>query len=81
MNTTTAGFELAVCIATRGDEDLEVGKVYRVLADPKAEEVGCLRVVDESDEDYLYPTSRFLPLDLPASERERLLAALMASAA
>lgn len=71
----------AVCIANTGDEDIEVGKVYRVLPDTTATEVGCLRVIDESGEDYLYPVDRFMVLHLAAAERERLLAALSAEAA
>lgn len=55
---TTAQPEFAICIANEGYEDLQVWKVYRLLPDPKAAEVGCLRVLDESGEDYLYPASR-----------------------
>jgi hypothetical protein len=29
--------------------------------------LGQIRVVDESGEDYLYPSSFFVPIDLPAS--------------
>jgi len=51
------------------------------LADATAVEVGCLRVIDESGEDYLYPADRFMVLDLPEAERECLLAVLEANAA
>ena len=71
----------AICISHPGDEDLEIGKVYRVLPDAKAVEVGCLRVIDESGEDYLYPANWFMVLDLPKATRERLLAVLEADAA
>ncbi len=47
--------EFAICVADEGYDDLEVWKVYRVLPDAKAAEVGCIRVIDESGEDYLYP--------------------------
>lgn len=47
--------EFVICVANDGCEDLEVWKIYRVLPDAKAEQVGCLRVIDESGEDYLYP--------------------------
>ena len=47
----------------------------------KQAEVGCLRVIDESGEDYLYPVERFMVLDLPEAERERLRAVLEADAA
>jgi hypothetical protein len=40
----------------------------------KVAEVGCLRVIDESGEDYLYPASRFVQVTFPADVWERLLA-------
>jgi hypothetical protein len=55
------------------EDDLQVDKVYRVLPDAKAAEVGCLRVLDESGEDYLYAAKRFVMLDLPEKVRCRLL--------
>lgn len=66
--------EFAICITNEGYEDLEVWKVYRILPDPKATEVACLRVIDESGEDYLYPISRFVQVTFPEDVRERLLA-------
>jgi hypothetical protein len=81
MDTKAIPINFAVCISRTGDEDLEVGKVYRVLPDAKAAEVGCLRVIDESGEDYLYPANRFMILDLPEAERKRLRAVLEADAA
>ena len=44
---------------------LERRKVYRVLADPEAGEHSMIRVIDESGEDYLYPLSLFVPVELP----------------
>jgi hypothetical protein len=81
MGTKEAQIRLAVCIANTGYEDLELRKVYRVLADAKAAKLGCLRVIDESGEDYLYPADRFMVLALSEAERDRLLAALEADAA
>ena len=81
MNKKKAKISFAVCIANAGYEDLQVCKVYRILADAKAAEVGCLRVIDESGEGYLYPAARFLVLELPEAVRERLLAATKAEAA
>ncbi|MCZ6491060.1 MAG: hypothetical protein O7A06_11085 [Acidobacteria bacterium] len=66
--------EFAICVANEGYDDLEVWKVYRILPDPKAAEVDCLRVIDESGEDYLYPTARFVRVTFPEDVRERLLA-------
>jgi hypothetical protein len=46
---------------------LEPRKVYRVIADPSAEADALLRVIDESGEDYLFPSSLFVPIDVPTS--------------
>lgn len=44
---------------------LEPRKVYRVLEDPVGEAKALLRVVDESGEDYLFPTRLFVPIEVP----------------
>jgi hypothetical protein len=74
MLMTTAQPDFAICIANEGYEDLEIWKLYRLLPDAKAAEVGCLRVIDESGEDYLYPAGRFVQVTFPADVRQRLLA-------
>ena len=68
--------EFAICVMNEGHEDLEVWKVYRILPDPRAAEVGCLRAIDESGEDYLYPTNCFVQITLPDDVREQLLASV-----
>jgi hypothetical protein len=56
-----------VCIKNEGYKvSLETRKIYRVLDDPKAEETGMLRVVDESGEDYLFPGEYFVPIQVPS---------------
>ncbi len=69
----------AICIEANGWEDLQLRKLYAVLPDEDAARSDFLRVVDDSGEDYLYPASCFLLVDLPASVEEAL-AALPASA-
>lgn len=44
---------------------LELHKLYRVIPDGDAEREGDLRVIDESGEDYLYPSNYFAPIELP----------------
>ena len=61
-----------LCIENRDCEDLERCKVYRVLKDEDAESEGYLRVVDESGEDYLYPRSYFVPVQIPRQALEAL---------
>lgn len=64
----------AVCVEnTEYPASLELHKVYRVVPDAEAEKVGDLRVIDESGEDYLYPASYFVVVDL-AQETARTLA-------
>jgi hypothetical protein len=72
MLTHKKNLEFAICVANDGYDDLEVWKVYPVLPDPSAVELGCIRVIDESGEDYLYPAERFAAVDLPKLVRSRL---------
>lgn len=66
--------QFAVCVSNEGCEDLEIWKLYRVLPDKEAAKEDFLRVVDESGEDYLYPASRFVMVDLKPATVKRLLA-------
>jgi hypothetical protein len=68
----------AVCIQGTGF-DLLAHRVYKVLDDRKAEQHGSVRVVDESGEDYLYPSSWFIPVK-PDKSAEGRLAAILVSA-
>jgi hypothetical protein len=55
-----------LCVANRGFRaSLMVRRVYRALPDPAAERRGLVRIVDESGEDYLYPESLFVAIELP----------------
>ena len=54
-----------VCIENRECSDLETRKLYQVVPDDEAEREGYLRVIDESGEDYLYPESYFVAVDVP----------------
>jgi len=64
-----------VCVDNSGYEaSLEKHKIYRALPDQAAAIDEDLRVVDESGEDYLYPSVRFVPIAVPA-EVERSLTA------
>ncbi len=65
----------ALCIENRDSEDLEKRKIYVVVPDEEAAKEGYLRVVDESGEDYLYPASYFILMDLPAEAQKALRAA------
>jgi len=60
--------EFVVCI---NNEDypasLELHKIYRVLIDEDVATEGDIRIIDESGEDYLYPSSYFVPIQVPQS--------------
>ncbi len=67
------GKRYVVCIHNEGyEESLELRKIYESLQDAEAEKDGMLRVIDE-DEDYLYPASWFLRIDLPHDVEEAIL--------
>ncbi len=66
----------AVCVQNTGFEvSLELHKLYRVLNDSEAQKAGLLRIVDESGEDYLYPETYFVAIDLPQALKNVLLQA------
>ncbi len=65
-------YRFALCIENRDSEDLEKRKIYQVLPDQNAEKEGYLRVIDESGEDYLYPQSYFVLIQLPREAQEAL---------
>jgi hypothetical protein len=64
-----------LCIENKDCEDLERRKIYQVLIDDEASKEGYVRVIDESGEDYLYPESYFILLQLPREAQEALQAA------
>ena len=65
----------AICVRNTGAEDLELRKVYQVLAGTSPSEDGYLRIIDESGEDYLYPVDYFILLELPHAAERALLQA------
>ena len=48
---------------------LEKRKIYEALPDSDAEKSKCVRVIDESGVDYLYPASCFVDADLSEEVR------------
>ena len=66
-------FRLVVCL--RNDDypvSLEPRKIYCAVADRAAAAHNLLRVIDESGEDYLYPTEYFAPIRVAAPLRRAL---------
>ncbi len=66
--------QFVLCIESNGCEDLETRKFYRILPDEETAKEGYLRVVDESQEDYLYPESYFIFVELPHKAQEAFVA-------
>jgi len=66
--------QFAVCIRNEGNEaSRELRKIYEVLADANAEGHAMIRVIDEENEDYLYPASWFVPIELPTTVEQAIL--------
>jgi hypothetical protein len=60
-----------LCIENDGyAASLEKRKIYVAVPDKTAEKRGFVRVIDESGEDYLFPASRFVSINVPLEARE-----------
>jgi len=67
--------QFALCVNNDDCEDLEKRKVYQIIPDEEAAREGYIRVLDESGEDYLYPESYFVRIQLPQEAENALRAA------
>ena len=71
MNVINPKF--VICTSNSGYEaSLEVRKLYQIVPDSSSTKLGQIRIIDESGEDYLYPPSLFVPVDLPASVADQV---------
>ena len=60
--------EYVTCIQTAGYQvSLVLNATYKTVRDHVAENHKMIRIIDESGEDYPYPTSYFLPVGVPAT--------------
>lgn len=73
MRKSTRLIRFALCV-TDEEPDLEFGKLYPILPDEQAAQENYLRVIDESGEDYLYPSEYFVFLQLPKGAEDALRA-------
>jgi hypothetical protein len=72
MNEESTQPRFAVCINNAAyPDDLKVRSTYQVLPDESAPRSNYVRVVDETDEDYLYPAELFVMIDVPIWTKER----------
>ena len=65
-------YRFALCVENKDCDDLEKREIYEVIPDEEASTEGYLRVIDESGEDYLYPQSYFILVQLPREAQEAL---------
>ena len=58
--------QFVICINNKNyPTSLEIRKIYQVIPDTTAIKHQMIRVIDESNEDYLYPSNYFIPIELP----------------
>ena len=68
--------KLVICIENSDyPASLEKRKIYELLPDPVAEKIGQVRIIDESGEDYLYPSSLFVEANLPKAVQSAVIEA------
>ena len=72
MDKAKENYRFVLCIENKDCEDLEKRKIYQTLPDEEADKEGYIRVIDESGEDYLYPQSYFIVVQLPRDAQEAL---------
>ena len=66
--------KFVLCIENEGYEaSLELRKLYERLPDKEAERHKQVRIIDESGEDYLYPSDYFAPIRLSVQTRTKLI--------
>ena len=80
MSNTKSKPHFYICLQNAGSEDLIVGKVYQSLPDEVVTAEGLLRIIDESGEDYLYPSKYFAVITLPQVAEKALFTSSSVSA-
>ena len=74
--TESISHKLVICV--RNDDypaSLEKRKIYEAIPDADAEKHHQIRVIDESDEDYLYPKDYFISVTLPENVERAVIKA------
>ena len=69
---------LALCLENSQCEDLELNKVYPVVEPEVSDPRDYIRIIDESEEDYIYPRSMFEMVTLSSNVRDRVVENLAA---
>ena len=65
-----------LCVSNEGYKaSLQARKLYQRIEDAASEEMGFVRVIDETGEDYAFPETLFSVVDIAPHIEARLLAA------
>jgi hypothetical protein len=68
--------QFVICVNNASNPiHLTLHKVYRVITSKKADQLGLIRLIDDSGEDYAYPAPMFRPIELSAEVQELFEAA------
>ncbi|MBD2484968.1 hypothetical protein [Planktothrix sp. FACHB-1365] len=71
MNQEDQEQYFVVCVNNQDyPASLEVKKIYQFIPDEQATHHQMIRVIDESNEDYLYPADYFVVIQLPQSVKQ-----------
>ncbi|MGB9553406.1 MAG: hypothetical protein ACPL7L_03425 [bacterium] len=63
-----------LCVENKGYEaSLEARKLYETIPDKEADRHSQVRIIDESVEDYLYPSRFFAPVRLSMQTKNKIL--------
>ena len=76
MGKSRAKKRFVICVRNEGYEvSLEKRKIYEAIEDEDAASHEQLRVIDESGEDYLFPASFFVSVELPKPTQRAVIQA------
>ena len=67
--------QFAICLQTDDPDLLTPRRIYEVLPDESAARSQYIRIIDNEDEDYLYPAAYFVLVDFPPAVEQALLQA------
>ncbi|MEH1931146.1 hypothetical protein [Nostoc sp.] len=71
MQSANTETQYVVCINNKDyPASLEIRKIYQTVSDSDAVKHQMIRVIDESGEDYLYPSNYFVLIELPKAVTE-----------
>jgi len=76
IQTEIMNNQFVICVKNDDYQaSLEIRKLYQVIPDPEAVNLGQIRIIDESGEDYLYPQEYFVSVILPDATEQAIIKA------